>query len=194
MSNVGDNLHMCYGSRCLRRMYVCTMVDVVPKKETKKGKGRNDRINQILTNARKNQRENAHDKERVCLANIFVDQLDKVPSHYCRKSSTKKYLWPYDFKSAQDVYTNYRKWIEENYNNSQLLSATTFKSILKEENIEIWQPKKDQCDTCISYNQGNISEETYMAHIDLKNKARQEKENDKDEASKSSNKIVMITV
>lgn len=33
-----------------------------------------------------------------------------------------------------------------------------------------------------------------MAHIDLKNKARQEKENDKDEASKSSNKIVMITV
>lgn len=33
-----------------------------------------------------------------------------------------------------------------------------------------------------------------MAHIDLKNKARQEKTNDKEEATKSANKILMMTV
>ena len=167
-----------------RRIYVCSMVDVVPKKETKKGEGQESRRScslhyhlkvedqriRVCTKMFQNtlqiphrtiiywldkgkdgmirstkyspmqertKGKNAHDKERVRLANIFVDQLDKVPSHYCRKSSTKKYLWPYDFKSAQDVYTNYCKWIEENHNNSQPLSATTFKSILKEENIEI---------------------------------------------------------
>jgi hypothetical protein len=166
-----------------RRIYVCSMVDVVPKKETKKGEGQESRRScslhyhlkvedqriRVCTKMFQNtlqiphrtiiywldkgkdgmirstkyspmqertKGKNAHDKERVRLANIF-DQLDKIPSHYCRKSSTKKYLWPYDFKSAQDVYTNYRKWIEENHNNSQPLSATTFKSILKEENIEI---------------------------------------------------------
>ena len=47
--------------------------------------------------------KNASDKERVCMANLFVDQLDKVPSHYCPKT----YPWPYDFKNATDVHHKY---------------------------------------------------------------------------------------
>ena len=74
------------------------------------------------------------------------------------------------------------------------MSLTVFKAILKQKNIETWQPKKDQCDTRIAYKQCNVSEETYMGHIDMKNKARQEKTNDKDEAAKSANKILMLTV
>ena len=59
--------------------------------------------------------ENAKDKERVCLANSFVDGSDKVPSHCFRKSSTKNYLWPYDFANFKDVHNKYSKWIEDNH-------------------------------------------------------------------------------
>jgi hypothetical protein len=221
-----------------RRVYVCTMIDVVGKKQSKGVasrrscslqyhlKVRETRVRVCVTmfqntlkiphrtilnwvengkdgmtpstrfspKQQRTEGKNAKDKERVRLANLFVEGLDKVPSHYCRKSSTKSYLWPYDFANFKDVHDKYCKWIKDNHAEHPPVSRTVFRTILNEKNIEIWQPKKDQCDTCIAYKVGNISQQAYMTHVDLKDKAREEKDKDKENAKKATDKVLMVIV
>jgi hypothetical protein len=48
------------------------------------------------------------------------------------------------------------------------------------------KPEKDQCDICIGYKTKNVIEEDYIKHIKKKEEARNEKENDKKEATENS--------
>ena len=168
-----------------RKIYVCSMVDVVEKKEIKQEKNSrrscslqyhlnvgDERVRVcttmfqntikiphrtiliwlergkdgiVKTSKYSSQQErtkgkNASEKERVPKANLFVDQLTKVPSHYCRQSTAKTYLWPHD--NTTDVHRKYCNWIIKNCPDFLPLSLTVFKAILKQNNIEIWQPKK----------------------------------------------------
>ena len=127
------------------------------------------------------------------LAKAFLTQLDKVPSHYCRKSSTKNYLWPGDFPSSADIHRRYTEWLSKNHPDESPASLTTMKEILESENIKIFQPRKDQCDLCVSYKQGNIGEDVYNQHVENKNEARFSKERDKEEAKENADCLV-ITV
>ncbi|KAL3273019.1 hypothetical protein HHI36_014475 [Cryptolaemus montrouzieri] len=52
----------------------------------------------------------------------------------------------------------------------------------KKMNIAIHRPKKDQCDLCCSHKVGKLSDEEYNAHIIRKEKARQEKSKDEENA------------
>lgn len=45
--------------------------------------------------------------------------------------------------------------------------------------MSIYSPRKDQCDLCCSYKESHVSEEDYAFHIAMKNRAREEKVNDK---------------
>lgn len=136
--------------------------------------------------------------QKTNLAGEFIDKLDKVPSHYCRSSTQKLYVWPNDFKSAADIHGKYVKWVENQSNiedNMKIpLSLTSFKTLLKKKNISVFQPRKDQCDLCISYKQGNLSEAEYTSHQDSKNNARHEKEKDKERAINSNGEMLLITV
>ncbi|KAJ8709365.1 hypothetical protein PYW07_009191 [Mythimna separata] len=58
-------------------------------------------------------------------------------------------------------------------------SRKLFCDILAEENIGLFQHKKDACDLCCAYEVGNVLEEDYQRHIELKNMAREEKSKDK---------------
>lgn len=78
-----------------------------------------------------------------------------------------------------------------NDNNYQAVSRTTFVKALKQENIAIHHPRKDQCDTCCSFKSGNISQTEYDDHILKKNEARQAKE---DAIGLANNKTAVITV
>ena len=49
---------------------------------------------------------------------------------------------------------------------------------IKKMNLEIFQPKKDQCDICCGYQVHNLDEETYNAHVLRKEEARAEKSKD----------------
>lgn len=49
-----------------------------------------------------------------------------------------------------------------------------------EQNIALFQPKKDACDYCCSYKAGNVREEDYHRHVELKNLGRSEKTKDKE--------------
>lgn len=108
----------------------------------------------------------------------FLDELPKLPSHYCRQSTSKNYLEPTFSNTMSDIYREYVKKCTASNPPQKPLSRFTFDFVVKEKNIGFQPPKKDRCDLCISYETGNIEEEAYQNHLAKKKKARDEKDND----------------
>ena len=51
-------------------------------------------------------------------------------------------------------------------------------TLFQEENLSLFSPKKDLCDTCVAHENGLITDVEYNNHIAKKNAARAEKEKD----------------
>lgn len=103
----------------------------------------------------------------------FLDAIPKLPSHYCRQSSSKLYVQS-DIKSHAQLYQLY---IEYSKNLSILpLSRFSFDKFCRIEKISIFIPRKDQCDLCCQYNAGNLSEISYNAHRKKKDEVKAQKE------------------
>ncbi|KAK6167866.1 hypothetical protein SNE40_021797 [Patella caerulea] len=107
----------------------------------------------------------------------YLECLPKMESHYCRSSSKKQYLEPV-FNSFADLVTAYKSYCTETA--VPAASHTLIKEVFNELNLEIFSPKKDQCDVCCGYQAGNISQEDYDLHITRKEAARNEKVKDKE--------------
>lgn len=118
----------------------------------------------------------------------WLEMLPKVPSHYCRSSSKKIYVES-TFRSELHMNAVFKEWCTEK--GYRAASRKTFSKVLKEENIGIHHPRKDQCDTCCSYKTGNISQEEYDRHMAKKEEAREAKKN---AIASANEKTVVITV
>ncbi|KAJ4432117.1 hypothetical protein ANN_20732 [Periplaneta americana] len=68
-----------------------------------------------------------------------------------------------------------------------------FVKLIKEHNIALFKPNKDECDLCLSYKLHNVSDDDYNAHQLKKERARQEKSVDKKEAEEVAQRHVLIT-
>lgn len=114
-------------------------------------------------------------------ARKYLMALPKLPSHYCRQSTSKLYLEPIIQTKSQlyRIYTDYSV-----SQNEPVASRKIFEAVLFEENIGLFQPKKDACDQCCAHKAGNVSDEQYAKHIELKNLARGQKTLDKEAAQK----------
>ncbi|KAK6186042.1 hypothetical protein SNE40_008154 [Patella caerulea] len=123
-------------------------------------------------------------------ARDFLNDIPKLPSHYCRSTSTKLYLEP-TFSTRADIYKVYRTYCESN--NKTFCGRKLFFQIFDEMNLSLYVPKKDQCDTCIAYQTKNISEEEYNSHIEKKEAAREEKGRDKERALEDKS-LLMLTL
>ncbi|CAG4936433.1 unnamed protein product [Parnassius apollo] len=119
---------------------------------------------------------------------IWIDLIPKVPSHYCRASSSNLYVES-TFRSEKHMHDVFVEWCREH--SYRAASRPTFLRVLKQENIAILHSRKDQCDTCCSFKAGNISQNEYDDHIIKKNEARQAK---KDAIESANEKVVVITV
>lgn len=118
----------------------------------------------------------------------WLHLLPKVPSHYCRQSTSKIYVES-NFVSIESMFNVFKEWcVSENITP---FSCTLFRETLNANNIKIHQPRKDQCDLCIGYKMDTILEAEYNEHIERKNSAREEKNKHK---STVSNKKVVITM
>ena len=106
----------------------------------------------------------------------FLSKLPKVPSHYCRSSSSKLYLEPY-FKSISHLHSLYQQACSDN--SIRALSRQVFTVAFNQLNLSLFHPKKDQCDTCCAFKAGNIEAAVWEKHRKKKDDAREEKENDK---------------
>lgn len=109
----------------------------------------------------------------------FLDNLNKLPSHYCRKDTGKLYLEQI-FQSYAQLHRVYVGMCHEE--NKTPLSVVTLTNTANHMNIALFHPRKDQCDTCFKYKNKNISHEEYNSHIERKNLARSEKVVDKQNA------------
>ena len=115
------------------------------------------------------------EQERNTLVDFFTG-VSKAPSHYCR-TQTKKIFLDTIFEDNNDVYKAYsKKYSEEGI---KPVSKRTFFRYMKENHYSVHRPKKDYCDKCASYDEGNWSQEEYGAHIIRKNEGLKEKEQDK---------------
>ncbi|KAL4721246.1 hypothetical protein ACJJTC_011701 [Scirpophaga incertulas] len=112
----------------------------------------------------------------VIFLNKFLDDLPKMPYHYCQASSIKLYLKPV----VQSKLKLYKLYCEKcNEQQEKPTSRWLFDQIFNKKNLSLFSPKKDQCDLCCSHDVGNISEAKYREHILKKDRARQEKTQDK---------------
>lgn len=134
---------------------------------------------ETVNKERRNTRPTRNTNEAKQMLMTFLDMLPKLPSHYCRKSTTKVYVEPTG-GNMTDIYNEYKKMCETNEGGPiQPLSRFTFDTVVNSKNIAFQPPKKDRCDTCISYEVGQVKESVYNEHIANKEAARAEKEKDK---------------
>ena len=118
------------------------------------------------------------DEDQEYLKKFLLD-LPKVPSHYCRSTSTRLYLEPV-FKSLSHLHKEYsRSCVEDGV---QALSRQVFTKRFNDLNMAIFHPKKDQCDTCCAFKAGNLNAVEWEQHVLKKDTARQEKQADKENA------------
>ena len=63
-------------------------------------------------------------------------------------------------------------------------------------NLSLFRPKKDQCDTCVSHEAGNVTDEEWNQHRSSVDAARREKETDKQEAmsQEGEKKTLVVTM
>lgn len=108
-----------------------------------------------------------------------IEMFPRVPSHYCRSSSSREYLER--SLSLSKMYDLYLEYCRENNLTSE--KKWLYCQVFNEEyNIGFHKPKKDLCDICSEYDlrkQENIVsgdlEEKYRKHIEAKLSAREEK-------------------
>lgn len=160
-----------------------TEADELPDGKTNNSQSTTNENSELLTAPRKMKKI-----QSVIKIKEWLELLPKVPSHYCRKSTSKLYVES-TFFSLSDMIRVYSAWIIE----QGFLSAskTLFLNTLKSEKISIHKPRKDQCDVCCGHKNGTIEENEYNAHLERKNLAREEKNHEK---SLASNTKIVITM
>ncbi|CAH1099611.1 unnamed protein product [Psylliodes chrysocephalus] len=130
-----------------------------------------------VNDRRKNSQEPKLCERRKFLENWF-DKLPKIPSHYARADSKKEYIEDNIVKNKSQLYKRYVECCE-----GKPLSTFVFDELFEKKNLGIFQPRKDQCDMCCSFKTGNIDQKEYEAHIVSKDRARIEKQIDKEQSS-----------
>lgn len=108
----------------------------------------------------------------------FLNDLPSLESHYCRSTTTKKYLEPI-WKTKSQLYRFYKE--ECGKNEIVCLSDASFSNAFSDMNYGLFKPKKDQCDICLGFQTKNIDEFVYAQHLRKKTAAREEKTRDKEE-------------
>jgi len=104
----------------------------------------------------------------------WLDLLPKVPSHYCRSSSSKLYVES-TFRSYSHMHAVYCDYQLLHNPGRPPVSRQVFVDVMQSMKIDIHSPRKDQCDVCCSFKTGNITALEYNKHIVKKDEAREAK-------------------
>ena len=109
----------------------------------------------VLRDVEPNQRGMSRARQATdsAISRQFLDKIEKAPSNYCRKSTSKIYLEPL-VKTKTQLYKLYCSAAQDA--SLKPLCYTTFKDFFTENNYSLIKPKKDMRDTCLSYRCGNL--------------------------------------
>lgn len=127
---------------------------------------------------KQNERHTVHSKNAGCRRYLgeYFENLDKMESHYCRKDSSKVYIAT-TFKTKADIYKDYKSKCLDNQ--VRPVSISTFKHVFAEQNLALYMPRKDECDTCVGFKAKQVAADEYNTHIFKKERAQLEKQRDK---------------
>lgn len=109
-----------------------------------------------------------------------IESFPAVESHYCRKSSKKRYL---DCSlNVNIMHCMYKEACDGKQ--IQVASLSKYRQVFKSYNLGFFKPKKDQCKTCLAFRSlsGEEKEERtehYERHMKRKEMARRERDFDK---------------
>ncbi|XP_075154227.1 uncharacterized protein LOC142238677 [Haematobia irritans] len=126
-------------------------------------------------------KDKKYEKRHNFLKN-WLNDIPKLESHYRRQYTKKLYLQT-DFKSFTQIYKLYcEECIKNSDDEVSAVSHLKFMLIIKEQNISLFKPRNDMCDTCVSYEARNITEDQYISHRSEVDAMREEKANDVENA------------
>ena len=136
------------------------------------------------------QKGNQLDKARLRFVEEHIASFPAKESHYCRKSSKKRYLD--QNLNISKMHTLYVKKCDDL--GMLPVKYEVYRKIFAQFNIGFFQPKKDQCSTCTKYQHMNAEEkETFQHefddHLKRKDLARSHRDTDKF-ASKNNSKVL----
>lgn len=99
--------------------------------------------------------------DKVFMREEFLEKLNKMQSHYCRKSTSKLYL-DRTIQSYNELYRLYCGKCAEHGRRplSRMLLMQEFHAM----NLALFRPRKDQCDTCVAHDNKLIADDVYVEH------------------------------
>ncbi|CAK1592734.1 unnamed protein product [Parnassius mnemosyne] len=106
---------------------------------------------------------NKTSNDEITAVENYIKCLPAVPSHYCRKDSTRTYL-PAEYKNLANLYRKYKEY--RSFQGLTYVSESIFRKVFNENfNIAFHIPKKDKCLKCCQYeNKTNPTPEQRRAH------------------------------
>ena len=119
------------------------------------------------------------DETDVNILKDFFDKIPKAPGHYCRKDSSKIYLTSV-VKTMAKLYDIYKARCRAL--NRDSFGIKKFVTYFNDNNYSLFKRKKDNCNTCIGYEEGNVSQHDFDEHQALKTDGFNRKEEDKESA------------
>lgn len=135
--------------------------------------------NQEIKNSSRIKTPRAGDERKMLTLNQFLDNIPKLPSHYARKDTTKLFVEP-TYHTLKELFDAYKTYCLEN--EEPQVCRYTFEDRFHKKNLALYTLKKDMCDVCSSHKAGNLNEADYQMHIIKKDRARNEKTQDKEKA------------
>lgn len=148
-------------------------------------------INESENDIRKEGRNRQTNPIKRNTLSAFLSDLPKLPSHYCRASTSSLYLEP-TFQSKTDLYREYLNYCSAKHVDP--VSLTILKEELKKQNLKIFRPRKDQCDLCISHKLGHVDDVKFQTHQRNKTEARLSKDLDKERCQNNPEEIAVFCV
>ncbi|KAF0706736.1 Uncharacterized protein FWK35_00037535 [Aphis craccivora] len=131
-----------------------------------------DQILSKLDNRGKHVPTNKKSEDTLKAIDEFIQKLPAVKSHYCRASSSRKYL-PTDIENVGRLYKMYTSYCTSK--KFEIVSKTMFRKIFHTKyNIGFHSPKKDKCRFCLKYE--NITSARELTEEEQKLKTIHEEE------------------
>ncbi len=147
--------------------------------------------NECIVKRRSPPSNKAKKEERKKILIDFLENLPKLPSHYARKNTEKLYIEPF-VTTLMELYKIYIGECE--LINEVPLSRFTFSETFQDMKLSLLQLKKDKCDVCVSHEVKLVSDEEWQKHWAQKERARQEKEKDTENAKKNIGSVFTMDV
>lgn len=129
--------------------------------------------------------QSINEKERMIrnAISVYIDRYPKMESHYCRKNTSRQYLHP-DLTLRKMYLMFLEDWATKNEGKP---SFSTYERTFKTTNLFFFSPKKDLCSLCTIAKTGTEQQieqlrEKYKKHVSEKEKVREIKEKQKQQA------------